>query len=127
MTNAEREAWLAIEPRIGSGRGGFSLDSGGEIDVRAPEVDDAAFPEVLPPFPFQGLHAAPDGTLWLQRHSAASDGVTRIDAMSADGVLLRSVHLPAGRRLLHVSADHLYASSYDELDQQWLERYPVGR
>lgn len=67
-------------------------------------VLDAPMPMYHPPY--QDVHSAPDGTLWLSI-SSASDDATTLRVLTAKGRLLGDVHVPHVMQVLDVGADYL--------------------
>jgi hypothetical protein len=73
--------------------------------------------------PFQdGAIAAPDGEVWAQLNTVAGDSVTRYALFPVDGPSTRTVILPKGRKVVAVTARHVYAVHEDEDGFQVLER-----
>jgi hypothetical protein len=126
VTRADRRAFLDRRERTRQGGNmSFSLQGGGSRPVSGRPGDaDIFFPEVKPPFGLGALKVAPDGTVWVQRN-VAFGAQTLLDVFRPDGNRLYQVLLPPDRALLGVSGSHIYAVSYNDLDEQIIERYPL--
>jgi hypothetical protein len=74
--------------------------------------------------PFQdGAVAAPDGEVWAQLNTVAGDSVTRYEVFPVTGPSMRTVIVSAGRKIIAVTARHVYAVHEDEDGFQVLERF----
>jgi hypothetical protein len=127
VTGADRQAWTdaSLRGQAGGATGSFQMDDGSSRPIRPPEPElaDSDFPAVKPPFPWHGLHASPDGRLWLQRYGEHGAAHTEVDEFDERGTLVRRVLLPPDRELIAVGREVLYAVRYDEMDVQFVEAY----
>jgi hypothetical protein len=124
LTEGHREAWRQARARpqliTQVARGG-----GSSLAYRpGPTSEPANWLRTLPPFPAGGAHFAPDGTLWIQRWVEADAGTT-FDLVNRDGQVVDRVLLPPGRRLVAFGEGRLYAVFRDEVDLEYVERYPL--
>ena len=92
---------------------------------RPPGLDIDAFdwPDRKPAFAPRSAAVDFAGRLWVRRYVRAG-APALYDVFGPDGRLSGQVELPPGRRLVGFSRDYLYLSRTDELDFQWLEKYP---
>ena len=128
IRRADQEEWLAALS------GGLMVMVTEENGVRStnfrrggrpPGMDIDAFdwPDRKPAFAPRGAAVDFAGRLWVRRHVRAG-APALYDVFGSDGQLSGQVELPPGRRLVGFSRDYLYLSRTDELDFQWLEKYP---
>ncbi len=96
---------------------------GQEIKPPEPTADEFDWPEYKPVFRGRSGLASPEGQLWLQRNSPASDSVPAYDVFDASGRLARRVYLPKGRQVVGLGTGTVYAVRTDSDGLQWLERY----
>lgn len=82
------------------------------------------WPETLPPFLFDALHAAPDGTFWVQRTTTAGAQPT-FDVIDRAGRVSHQVVLPRGTRLAGFGARSVYVVRVDEDGLEHLQRHPM--
>lgn len=64
-----------------------------------------------------------EDNVWVARSEAAQYKNRRWDVFGSNGVLRATVLLPRGRKLMAVTAAHLYISYTDADGLQWIERY----
>lgn len=96
---------------------------GQELRPPEPSADEFEWPEYKPPFRSRSAVASPEGQMWVQRSTVASDSVPAFDVFDASGNLTKRVYLPKGRQLVGLGAGTVYAVRTDEDGLQWLERY----
>jgi hypothetical protein len=124
VTRRDKEAWAE---RMGQGQA-VMISSGGQgsgyrsMRLPTPDIDAMEWPETKPAFQPSGVHASPEGELWVQRYVRAGAPVT-FDVFDGQGRRTRQVILPADRRFLGFGDSVLYLIRVDEDDLQWLERY----
>lgn len=80
------------------------------------------FAETRPPFTDAAIHAAPEGSVWVER-SLPLGAPSTWDVFDASGRLALRIVLPRGRRLAAIGKGTLYAVSTDDDGLQRLERY----
>jgi streptogramin lyase len=128
VRRADREEWLnalsgglMVMVTEENGVRNTNFSRGG----RPPGLDIDAFewPETKPAFAPRGTYVDFAGRVWVQRYVEAG-APSLYDVFGPDGRLSGQVELPEGRRLVGFSRDHVYLARTDELDFQWLERYP---
>jgi hypothetical protein len=90
----------------------------------APDPSDYEWPQTKPVFPADGVTAAPDGTIWVER-SAPAGAALVYDVFGAQGEVISKVGLPKGRRLVGVGAKYVYARALDADGISRLERYEL--
>ncbi|MEJ2484053.1 MAG: hypothetical protein P8049_13325 [Gemmatimonadota bacterium] len=92
---------------------------------RPPGMDIDAFewPDTKPAFAPRGTLVDYAGRVWVRRYVKAGEPQL-YDVFGPAGRRSGRVELPPGRRLLGFSRDYVYLARTDELDFQWLERYP---
>ena len=73
-------------------------------EVRPKEMD-VAWAIIHPPF--YAAHAAPDGSVWLEKSKPAADSLRKIHVLDRSGALARVLVIKGQGRLLAVGADHL--------------------
>jgi hypothetical protein len=129
LSEAHKQSWRDEQrrPRLVTMVG---LGGSGGTEARYMSVptlpEPARWPALLPPFLEGALTFAPDGTLWIQRTTAA-DASPIFDLVDEGGQVTRIVQLPGGRRLVGLGVDWVYAVRRDELDLEHLERYRLPR
>jgi hypothetical protein len=129
IRNADKEEWAenltgGINIGImasGSGERRISMSRGGGRDA-GPDLDNLPWPDHKPAFVSNGVWITPQGDVWVERHVPAGSPVW-FDVFGADAELKGKVTLPAGRRLVAVGQNAVYAVRTDELGLQWLEMY----
>lgn len=109
-------------------RNRITINNGGpgrgqEMRPPEPSADEFDWPEYKPPFRSRSGVASPEGQLWVQRSTVASDSVPAFDVFDASGNLAKRVYLPKGRQLVGLGSGTAYAVRTDEDGLQWLERY----
>lgn len=87
------------------------------------EIDAFDWPDRKPAFAPRSAAVDFAGRLWVRRYVRAG-APALYDVFGPDGRLSGQVELPAGRRLVGFSRDYVWLSRSDELDFQWLEKYP---
>jgi len=71
---------------------------------------------------FRSVRVAPNGDAWVERYVAA--GTPReFDVFRADGMMIRKVILPAGRRLVGFGKGVVYLRETTADELQYLEQY----
>lgn len=97
---------------------------GGPSPGDAPDIERFEWPETKPPFDATSVRVAPTGQLWVGRHVAAGDR-PEYDVFDEAGRRVEIVRLPEGRALVGFGRESVYLARRDDLDFQWLERYPL--
>jgi hypothetical protein len=92
---------------------------------RPPGLDLESFewPETKPAFAPRSAMVDFAGRVWVRRYVAAGEPAL-YDVFGSDGRVAGQVELPPDRRLVGFARDHVFMARTDELDFQWLERYP---
>jgi len=94
--------------------------------TRWPFQEPDEWPDFLPPFTSQAvLKFAPDGNLWLERTVPDPGQQLRYDVIDSTGVLVGRVLLAPETRLVGFGVDAVYVVRRDEMDLEYLERYPM--
>ncbi len=131
VTEADKRAFVVAftqsSPMSGRGEGGGLGHTPAEFlspESIARDIRTNEFAERHPYFRASGAWIAPDGALWVER-SVRTGAAPVLDVFDADGRLVRQVTLPAGRRLVGVGRDGLYAVVADADGLETLERYRV--
>jgi hypothetical protein len=83
------------------------------------------WPEVKPPFAYQGVLAGTDGRVWLQRYTDAADTRTQYDVIDRRGVVVARVAVPNGGRIVGFGPRSIYVVRKDADDLQYLQRFPL--
>jgi hypothetical protein len=113
----------ASAPQSGRGPGGQMgrppLPTAREI-ARGIEITEWA--ESHPPFDAGGVHAAPNGRVWVRRSSDPSVPAL-YDVFDRTGARVQQVELPLGRSVRLVTARGVYAVVESEDGMQSIERY----
>ena len=91
--------------------------------ITLPEPTD--WPEYKPPFPLQGVVAAPNGQVWVLRHRPANDPIPTYDVFDARGQVVGKVALPKDTRLVGFGNGTVYLARNDADDLQYLQRYKL--
>ncbi len=110
----------------------ISIQNGAQVtSYRKPEfTEPAAWPAHLPAFLNAPLRSAvsfaSDGTLWVQRATAAG-APARYDVFDARARLAYQVELPAGTKLVGFGAGTVYLARVDRDDLHYLQRYRLPR
>jgi hypothetical protein len=127
--SAEKKEYLefmaanGLSVAVEANNGSMSVRMGrGSQGRGSPDASEYEWPETKPVFPADGVTAAPDGTIWVER-SAPARAVLVYDVFGAQGEVIRKVSLPQGRRLVGVGAKYLYARALDADGISHLERY----
>lgn len=128
VTEEERERWLV--ETFSAPSGSATLQGGGGSDAvpasRRREFPASAFPDRMPPFERHVLPASSErGELWIKRTTPWDATETVIDVVGRDGRLARRIRIPGDVRVVAVTDDHAYLARKDEVDLEWLERYPL--
>lgn len=101
------------------GRGG-----GAGNQVRRPPFPDDAYPEKMPAFIHDQVHATPEGELWVGRSHRVNDKTWRYDIFSAAGSPAGAATLKSGATVVGFGAGVVYVTRTDpETDLVYLERY----
>ncbi|MCL7938365.1 MAG: hypothetical protein M8844_09405 [marine benthic group bacterium] len=87
------------------------------------DLDSFEWPDTKPAFAPRSTRVDFAGRVWVRRYVQAGEPHL-YDVIGPDGRVAGQVELPPGRRLLGFARDYVYLSRTDELDFQWLERYP---
>jgi hypothetical protein len=87
------------------------------------DLDSFEWPETKPAFVPRSTFVDFAGRVWVRRNVRAGEPAL-YDVFGFDGRPTGQVELPPDRRLLGFSRDYVYLARTDELDFQWLERYP---
>ncbi len=132
VERADKEEW--VEQLASSGLGVMMMSDGGppRMTIRrggvggGASVDDYEWPDVKPAFTSGAVRVDPSGRAWVERHGPAGDP-TLFDVFDGSGRRVGQVRLPEGRWLVGFGDGTLYLSRTDDLDFQWLERYPLPR
>jgi hypothetical protein len=124
LTREDQEAWADGLGRLSATMIVSSRAGGGNRNMRLPRPDPDAqdWPEYKPPFPREAASVTPWGALWVRRH-VPHGGASRFDVFDGSANRVRSVTLPAGRRLVGFGVDTIYLVNVDHDDLQWLEAY----
>lgn len=136
ITQADRDAWLEARANPPGGGMFITMEAGGgggrSMSARAaprggtfvgPQVDDDDWPEVKPPFPPNAVTVTPDGQAWVRRHTVAG-AAPEYDVFDANGNRVRTVVLAENSSVAGFGEGVVYVARTDEVDLQWLERYP---
>jgi len=129
----EKEEYLSELGRSGGGirvgvevvNGAMSMSfaRGGAGGVNR-EVDSYSWPETKPPFYSGRIPIDPMGRAWVRRHVDAGEPST-YDILDAEGERLATILLDHGKRVIGFGPSAVYVVAYDELDLNYLERYPM--
>ncbi len=135
ITQADKDAWLEerANPRgggmfitVGAGPGGGGSVSAAPPPTSArfvgPQVDDADWPEVKPPFPPNAMSVTTDGEAWVRRHTALGQPA-EYDVFDETGNRVRTVVLPDNSIVAGFGEGVVYVARTDEYDLQWLEKF----
>jgi hypothetical protein len=115
---------LRVSVEANNGSMSVRMGRGSQGGGGAPDPSDYEWPETKPVFPSDGVVAAPDGKVWVERSVPAGAALV-YDVFGAQGEVVSKVSLPAGRRLLGVGAKYLYARALDADGISHLERYEI--
>ncbi len=100
----------------------MAAGSGQKMPKISMELEEPpAWPKVKPPF--AGVHAAPDGRLWVARHLGGAGEAVEYDVIAPGGKLERRVRFPKDVTLLGFGKGNIYATRKDEDDLRYLQRY----
>jgi hypothetical protein len=129
VTDADKRAFVAAflqsSPMSGRGPDGGMGHTPGEFQTAervAQAIRTNEFAERHPYFRPGGAWVAPDGALWVERSVPAGAALV-LDVFDDGGRMVRQVILPAGRRLVGVGREVLYAVAADPDGLETLERY----
>ncbi len=86
-------------------------------------AESIQWPETKPPFVYGTFRVSPGGDAWVQLSTPADDPAPLYGILQPDGTLTRLVRLPAGRRLVGLGKNAVYAVQKDDDDLEWVERY----
>jgi hypothetical protein len=89
------------------------------------ELDRIDVPERLPAF--ERLLVDDGGHLWVQRTAWPGAVQPEWDVFDADGVMLGTVHMPAGFRATHVGAGFVLGVWKDEDDVEYVRMYGLAK
>lgn len=130
---AEKEEYLAEQSRAGggiavglemvNGQATMSFARGGRETV-ARQIDQYSWPDREPPFYAGRIPVDPAGRAWVRRHVPAGRPST-YDIFDRSGERIGTVLLESGKRVIGFGTDSVYVVRYDELDLNYLEKYPV--
>ncbi len=87
------------------------------------DLDSFDWPDSKPAFAPRSTQVDFAGRVWIRRYTEAGQPHL-YDVAGPDGRVTGQVELPPGRRLVGFTRDYVYLARTDELDFQWLERYP---
>ena len=91
-----------------------------------PHRVEPEWPKYLPPFLSGAVHFASDGMLWVQRTTPVDQPPT-FDIIDRAGRVVEQVKLPQRRRLVGFGTGTVYLVRIDDVDLEYLERYPLGQ
>jgi len=94
------------------------------------EVDDFAWPDVLPVFRSDRVLVSPRSEAWVERYMPAG-GPGRVEIFDEHGVRTGSIELPTQARVIGFAAQgepgsRVYVARTDDVGLVWLERYRVS-
>ena len=99
--------------------------SGAVGRARLPFNEPAEWPEFLPPYPNDaGIGFSGRGNLWIERSLASANALPVYDIVDRAGTRIGTVQLPIGRRLAGFGSNVVYLVRRDDVDLEYLERYP---
>ncbi len=90
---------------------------------QVPLGEPDTWPPYLPPFIDDGVTAAPDGTVWIQRTTEA-DSAPVVDVIARDGTLRHRLQLPLHTRFIAASHRYIYLVRTDADDLEYVQRWP---
>lgn len=90
---------------------------------QVPLGEPDTWPPYLPPFVDDGVTAAPDGTVWIQRTTEA-DSAPVVDVIARDGTLKHRLRLPLSTRFITASHRFIYLVRIDADDHEYVQRWP---
>ena len=105
--------------------GGSGVRGGGPGSSPPNNAPDIEWPELKPPFFPNDALAGTDGRMWIHRHVAATDPRARYDVADRRGVIVETVELPKGGRIVGFGARSIYVVRLDSDDLQYLQRFPL--
>lgn len=124
VSEGHKQQWCVESERpspvLRGTRGGTSTIT----NVRRECSPPSEWPDFLPPFLSGAVHFAADGDLWIERTVPAGQPPV-FDVLDRTASVTHQVRLPAGRRLLGFGRDALYLVLRDDVDLEYVERYPV--
>jgi hypothetical protein len=124
VSDAHRQEFQAelLRPRVV-----LRVERGGtrSVGLQRPTADNTPweFPEYLPPFVYDALHMASDGTAWIKRTTEAGAPIT-FDVID-NGRLVRRVVLPPRTQLVGFGAGAVYLVQLDDDELQTLQRFSL--
>lgn len=126
VTEDDKKAWREARSRVQGlamttqvGRAGGSQTQ--TQAIRPSDLPEPEWPEYKGAF--TSVTSAPDGKLWIQRTSPASQKGTTYDVLDANGRLVSKVMIPERTRLIGFGKGTIYLVRFDEDDLQYLQRY----
>jgi hypothetical protein len=124
VTADDRERYTAGGPNIPPGGGSARASSRAGTPPPPPRVRDD-FPEQFPPARLSGIWVAANGRAFVHRYESLRELRPLLDVFDASGNLVARYRLPERRQIVGFGRSGLYAIHIDEVDLQWLERYPL--
>lgn len=128
ITNDEKQAFVDARAKVKPMRmvGGKPAGAPPVIPPRWKE-SGWVFPAFKPPFEDDGVHAAPDGRIWVRLTTVHTDTVPRYDVIDAAGRLVGRVLLPPGATIAGFGKGTVYLSEKNEDDEIRLRQYSLPR
>lgn len=132
VRTAEKEFWVESRGRGGL-RIGVTIENGvrqmsfgrGAGNSDRPDISGYEWPETMPAFTTgAAVNVDLNGNAWVRRSVRIGNNQV-YDVFGIDGELAERIILPAGRQVVGFGENTVYAVYFDELDLQWLERYPM--
>lgn len=126
----ERESWieeLLVGPLAGmsvQGGGADSRPSPAAVAERLREFDPGRFPSHVPPFRWGYAPGSPQGHVWIRLDVESDRSRTVFDVIGRDGRLVHRLAVDGRARVVGFGEEWVYLVRLDELDLEWLERYP---
>lgn len=98
-----------------------------------PRPVEPEWPKYLPPFvrpldivPYEPVRFDQAGMLWVLRTTPADEPPT-FDIIDETGWVVQQVKLPHNSRLVGFGTNSVYLVRIDEVDLEYLEKYPLPR
>jgi hypothetical protein len=102
--------------------------SGTVTMTRWPFREPTDWPDRLPPYLAHAqIQFAPDGMLWVERTLPSPDQPPVFDVIGVGGHVVEQIAVPAGTRLVGFGRTTVYLVRRDDVDLEYLERYPLPR
>jgi hypothetical protein len=127
VTEADRRSYVEEMKDRGAMATSISMTVGGavtRVERRAVPVDPSnlVFAETKPPF-LMGVHATPDGEVWVLRTRPAGDSIPRYDVFDRQGNLKGQVTLNPSSEVFAFGQGTVYVLRIDDDDLQHLQRF----